>query len=116
MFICSGGQKTPVRLTNFGPLSHGKEWLLQKCQAIQRKHVKVYLEYQPNVYFPILHEENLFMAVEMAYTYYESSLDPRDFPEWMNNMDNAWYNYCSDDDVWDDSESSSEEYSDSWDY
>jgi hypothetical protein len=78
--------------------------------------VTLYLESQPSVYIPILHNENLFMAVEMAFAYYESSLDPINFPSWMDNMDAAWHNYSMDDDEWIDSESSEDYCSDSCDY
>jgi hypothetical protein len=56
------------------------------------------------------------MAVEMAFAYYESSLDPINFPSWMDNMDAAWHNYSMDDDEWIDSESSEDYCSDSCDY
>jgi hypothetical protein len=68
-------------------------------------------------YVPLLHDETLCMAVGMVFSYYLASLDPRDFPEWMDDMDKVWANHFSDDEASEtDSDSQPEEYYDAWDY
>jgi hypothetical protein len=106
-----------VRLCNFGPLADGQDWLLNRCKTLQKRKIPVCLEFQDGEYMPLIHEERLQMGVEMAFSYYMSSLDPRDFPEWMDTMDKEWHNYCTDDEDCDDesSDTEPEDYFDNWD-
>jgi hypothetical protein len=116
MLICYGTHKKPICLRNSGHVSQGQDWLLERCRALQKKKVPITLKYSDGSYFPLVHEENLLMAVEMAFVYYQSSLDPRDFPEWMDHMDKVWQNYSAEDDEEPESESESDECYDPYDY
>jgi hypothetical protein len=109
MLICVGARKSPICLRNSGSVSQGQDWLLDKCRDLQKKKNSISLKYAHDSYFPLIHEETLLMAVEMVFSYYQSSLDPRDFPEWMDAMDREWENYCSDDEEESESESESDD-------
>jgi hypothetical protein len=116
MLICAGASKSPISLRTSGSVSQGQDWLLDKCRNLQRKRTPISLKYQHGSYFPLIHEETLLMAVEMVFSYYQSSLDHRDFPEWMDEMDYAWENHCSDDEEESESESEPDDYYDVYDY
>jgi hypothetical protein len=117
MLICSGTNKTPIYLRNFGPVSDAKDWLLKKCRILERNKQAIFLQFQYGGYIRLIHEETLLMAVEMVVSYYTASLDGVDFPPWMQEMDDAWENQCSDDEEEEEEEtdSSDEEFYDQWD-
>jgi hypothetical protein len=110
MLICSGIYKTPICLRNFGPVAEGQDWLLSQCRAFEKKQVPLYLKFQHGEYVRLLHEETLLMAVEMVFSYYVASLDPRDAPEWMEDMDKVWAEHYTDDDEEEEEESMSDDY------
>lgn len=115
MFICKGHSKKVIHLQNFGPLSGAMDWMLAQCRECQRKDEKIWLEFQNGEYFPILNDENIYMAVEMVVRYYTASLDDRDFPGWMQEMDVAWEiqnEFIGDEDS---SSDSASDYEDFWD-
>jgi hypothetical protein len=117
MLICHGIDKTPILLSNYGPVCTGQDWLLNRCNVLRKRHIPIFLEFQSGEYVRILHEETLLMSVEMAYSYYRASLDERAFPVWMNKMDWAWENHCSDDeDDVGESDSLSDDQADDYDY
>lgn len=63
-----------------------------KCADFQKRHVSIYLKFQHGGYIPIENDEKLEMAVEMVFRYHVASLDPRELPTWMDDMDIAWEN------------------------
>jgi hypothetical protein len=108
MLICSGIYKTPICMRNFGPTSDAMDWLLQRCRVFQRQHVKLYLKFQHGEWVTLENDATLLMAIEMVVCYYISTLDPRDSPPWMDDMDNAWEEHVdplSDSEMSDDSQS-----------
>jgi hypothetical protein len=77
-------------MQNFGPTSDAMDWLMNQCRVRQRQHMTLYLKFQHGEYVTLESDDMLLMAVEMVVRYYITSLDPRDSPQWMDDMDDAW--------------------------
>jgi hypothetical protein len=99
-------------MRNFGPTSDAMDYLMTKCRVLLRQHVKLYFKFQHGEYITLESDDMLLMAVEMTVRYYMSTLDPRDFPQWMDDMDNAWQ---EDTDDVSDTEESDDSQSDDYD-
>jgi hypothetical protein len=115
MLLCSGTRKPykPILIRNHGPVSDGMNWLLHQCRSLQKKKIPLFLKFQHDQYVPVQNEDNLLMMVEMAWRYHESTLDPRDSPEWMDYMDSAWREPVLEEDYGDEE---SDSQSEDWDY
>lgn len=94
-------------MRNFGPTSHAMDWLVDRCRLLQRRSETLYLKFHHGEYITLDSDDMVMMAAEMVVRYYMAGLDPRDFPQWMDNMDNAWQEHIEEpDEIISDSEDS----------
>jgi hypothetical protein len=72
------------------------DWLMQRCRSLQRQYLQLYLKFEHGEYITLESDDMLNMAVEMVVRYYFSTLDPKEFPQWMEDMDDAWQQQVDD--------------------